>query len=179
MVRVSIAALFVGFAGWYSPFITAAAWHLFHPTGRVNYRGLNIRVPWPWTADVDAVKSDSFVSPQGISLKKMPYTMDRRLAVQAIFVTVISQDPGKSVEQQTASWMEAFRATHPGSNFVGETPVSVPLGVNCLGAKSPFHEKDLVWTCISVADGWVADFEGQGVDEPTFFEVVTHLRGEK
>ena len=71
----------VSVSGWYSPFLTASGWHVFHPHGWVDYRGLHIRVPWPWTAeDTEAIDDDPTVTPLGVALKKMPYEMIRRLA---------------------------------------------------------------------------------------------------
>src|SRR5450759_1030401 len=99
-LRVLLAAICVGIAGWYSPLLAAAGWHLFHPGGKVEYRGLHILVAWPWTVETwsDDREGDGF--PQGLSLKKTPFTMDRRLSNESVFVTVISLDPGVTAEQQ-------------------------------------------------------------------------------
>jgi hypothetical protein len=173
VLEIAVATVFVGVAGWYSPLITAAGWHVFHPHGRIEYRGLRVLVPWPWTAESDP---DPTVSPEGLGLKRMPFTMDRRLPVQAMFVTVISPDPGKTVAQQTDEWMEAFRATHPGAIFDNATLAPLPAGAHCLSAHSHWIPGQVVWTCISVEAGWVADFEGETSDAPSFFRIVTGLK---
>jgi hypothetical protein len=186
VLRVGLAALLVAAACWYSPLLTAAGWHLVHPRGRVVYRGLNVLVPWPWTADLESLRADPEVNPQGLSLKKTPLSLDRRLANQSIFITVISLDPGLTAEQQTAAWMQSFRATHPGANFEPAAPAQVPPGAGCLSARSHWNgggwnggaleEGGMVWTCISVQQGWVADFEGRSPDAPVFFDIVRNLK---
>jgi hypothetical protein len=176
LVRVLIAAAFVAVAAWYSPLVTAANWHLFHPRGWVNYRGLHVLVPWPWTADTEANNADPSVTPEGLSLKKMPYTMDRRLPTQSLFVTVITPDAGLTAAEQTGAWMETFRATHPGAAFNDQVLAAIPAGASCLSARSHWNQHGVVWTCISVAGGWVADFEGHDADAAVFFRVVSNLK---
>jgi hypothetical protein len=170
-----VAAAAAAVAGWYGPTVTAATWHVFHPTGWVSYRGLRVKVPWPWVSDVDAVEADPTVAPEGIAIKRTAYTMARRQSAQAIFITVISPEPDLSPEQQVASWMNNFRATHPGREFDETPPVAAPPGASCLGAR-PGDEHDIVWTCISVSGGWIAVFEGHARDEPTFFRIVADLK---
>jgi hypothetical protein len=175
-LRLLAALALVCAAGWYSPLATAAIWHLLHPVGWVKYRGLQVRVPWPWIADVDADREDPSATPQGLSLKKSPFAVNRRALGQSIFVTVIAQDPGVTAEQQTSEWMKTFRATHPGETFDGNAPVALPSGASCSRAESDAGSKPIVWTCISVSGGWVADYEGYAPDVPVFFDVVARLK---
>ena len=65
----------VGVCGWYGPVITASLWHVCHPRGWVEYRGLRVRVPWPWVADTEAEDADPTMTPQGLQLKRMPREM--------------------------------------------------------------------------------------------------------
>jgi len=174
--RLLAALALVSVAGWYSPLATAAIWHLLHPVGWVRYRGLQVRVPWPWIADVDAEREDASATPQGLSLKKAPFAVNHRALGQSIFVTVISQDPGATAEQQAADWMRTFRATHPGDTFDGNAPVALPSGASCLEAASDTGTGAIVWTCISVSGGWVANYEGYAPDVPVFFEIVAGLK---
>jgi len=172
----SVALIFTAVAAWYGPMVTAAGWRAVHPRGWVNYRGLRVLVPWPWISDMDTVEGEQAVSPEGISLKRMASTTVRHKAAQSIFITVISPDPGLTAEQQMAGWMNAFRVTHPGSEFDETTPVAIPAGSKCLSARDPGGEQDVVWTCISVKGGWVANFEGRTSEEPVFFRVVENLK---
>ncbi len=174
--RVLLAAVFVVAAGWYSPLLVTAGWHLFHPRGWVNYRGLHVQVPWPWIADIDSLRADPTIAPQGVGLKKMGYTLAPAGAADAIFVTVMSPDPGVSVEQQTDSWMTGFRATHPGSNFDSRTPIAIPAGGSCLSARNHWNQRGVVWTCLSVTGGWEADYEGHEDGEPVFFGMLAKLK---
>lgn len=172
-----LAALAVaGVAGWYSPWITASLWHVFHPRGWVDYRGLQVKVPWPWIADAESGGDDSGVTPQGLALRKLPPNMLHGMAAQSLFVTVISADRGFTPERQTQSWLEMFRASHPGATFDSATPVAIPPGVSCLSADIHTKPEDVQWTCISVSGGWVANFEGHQRDEPAFFEVIGGLK---
>jgi hypothetical protein len=174
---LAIAALgLVGVSGWYGPIVTASLWRVFHPKGWVDYRGLYVRVPWPWIADPEGVRDDEMATPQGLGLRRMPQTVIHRLPPQSIFVTVISPDPGVTAEQQTRQWMAMFRRTHAGAQFAESTPVAIPDGASCLRANTPSNARYVVWTCISVKEGWVANLEGRPSDEPVFFEVIGGLK---
>ena len=166
----------VGVAGWYGPMVTASIWHVFHPLGRVYYRGLYVRVPWPWIADSDAGREDQAAPPQGLSLRKMPPTSIHHQAAETIFITVISPDPGATAEQQTALWLTMFQGAHPGAGFSGATAANTPTGVECLSAVYTTKPNDVVWTCISMTEGWVANLEGHRSSEPVFFEVIGGLK---
>jgi hypothetical protein len=72
--------------------------------------------------------------------------------------------------------MDMFRATHPGAAFNNRTPAAIPTGANCLSAASHWNQQGVVWTCISIKGGWVADFEGQSADVPVFFRMIGQLR---
>lgn len=176
VLRVFGALVLVCLMGWYGPFFTAGIWHVFHPAGWVQYRGLHVRVPWPWTADVDFSGEDPSLSPQGLALKKTPYAVNRRVLSQAIFVTEISPDPGITAEQQAGAWMDTFRKTHPADSFESRTLPAVPAEAICSAAREDQHAVDVVWTCISVEGGWVANFEGNRADEPVFFDIVAQLK---
>jgi hypothetical protein len=175
LVAVAVLGL-VGVSGWYSPIVTASLWRVFHPQGRVQYRGLSVRAPWPWIADTETDEDDEMATPQGLGLRRMPPTMIHRLPPQSIFVTVISPDPGITAEQQTSLWMKMFRQTHAGAKFAETPPVAIPDGASCLRADNPSNSRDVVWTCISVKGGWVANLEGRQSDEPVFFEVIGGLK---
>lgn len=161
--------------GWYSPFFTAGFWRAFHPAGWVRYRGLHVRVPWPWTA-TDFSGEDPSFAPQGLELKKTPFTANKRSLSDSIFVTVISPDPGVSADRQTGAWMDTFRQTHPTETLDSRTPQAIPQGATCLAARKDQHVVSVVWTCVSVEGGWVANFEGNRADEPVFFDIVSHLK---
>jgi len=180
-LSLSGALVVVAFSGWYAPWITASSWHIFHPRGAVEYRGLHIEVPWPWIADTETVDADPTATPQGLSLRKLPPNMLRPTPPQSIFVTVISPDAGVTPEEQTRRWLAIFRDSHPGASFDSATPVPLPAGASCLSADvhaRPVRAKpnDVLWSCISVDAGWVANFEGHARDEAAFFRVVRGLR---
>jgi hypothetical protein len=175
-LRVLGAFALAGVVGWYSPWVTASLWRVFHPQGRVEYRGLRVKVPWPWIADTDALRADPTLVAQGLALKKMPPTMTQRLPPQSLFVTVISPDPGVTADEQTEQWLNIFRGAHPQAEFRAGTPTAIPAGASCLSAVYLDKPTEAVWTCISVKQGWVANFEGQRRDEPVFLEVVGGLK---
>jgi hypothetical protein len=169
----------LGAAIWYSPTVTETLWHTFHPRGFIQYRGLRVQVPWPWIADTELTGSDPTITPQGLALRKMAPTIGLRLPPQSLFVTVISPDPGVSPAQQTERWLQAFRETHPGSTFEAARSANVPGGASCMSARDPAAPPGVVWTCISVDGGWVANFEGYEDDVPVFFRVVGNLQRSK
>jgi hypothetical protein len=165
----------VGVSGWYGPMITASIWHLFHPLGTIHYRGLNVRVPWPWIADTDTAKEDQAVTPEGVSLRKMPPTSIHHEAPQSMFITVISPDSGATAEEQTALWLNVFRDAHPGADFSARTAAGAPAKTSCLKAAYPTKPDEVVWTCISMSGGWVADLEGHPSEEAVFLRVIGGL----
>jgi hypothetical protein len=169
---VVLASLCVVLAGWSSPLIRAAGWRVFHPRGRMAYRGLQVLVPWPWITETDAGDADPILSPQGVLLKKTRYTAGHSEPAQTIFVTVISPDRGKTAREQTEGWMESFRTAHAGGAFAEMTVA----GASCQSAAQESKPGEVVWTCISVEAGWVAGFEGYSSDAPDFFRVVTNLK---
>jgi hypothetical protein len=173
---VLLASVLVAAAGWYSPLLITAGWHALHPRGWVEYRGLRIHAPWPWTADSDWVRADPTVVPQGLSLKKSAYTLDRTAAADMIFVTVILPDPGFTAMKQADGWLTSFRATHPDSIFDSRAPMAIPAGATCLSARNHWNRRSVVWTCISVSGGWEADYEGSDAGEPVFFGILNGLR---
>jgi hypothetical protein len=163
-------------SGWYGPLVTASLWRVFNPGGRVRYHGLLIQVPWPWISDFEEFNAEQTVSPQGFALRRMPRTLFHRLPPQSIFITVISAEPGKTPEQQTMEWLDAFREAHPGASFLTANQTETPAGASCLKAANPATPDDAIWTCISPHGGWVANLEGHPRDEETFFAIVSRLR---
>jgi hypothetical protein len=178
-LRIVVALACVVIAGWYSPELTAAGWRVFNPLGRVEYRGLRVRVPWRWTAQTNGDKEDASVAPMGVSLRKAARHLGEKGPPETIFVTVISSDDGLTEDQQTDAWLAVFRMTHPGVQFENQPPAEVPQNVSCMGTRSEDEPKDeprVVWTCISVRNGWVANFEGRISNVPVFFWTVERLR---
>ena len=175
LLAVAVLGL-VGVSGWYSPIVTASLWRVFHPRGWVDYRGLYVRVPWPWIADTEGAQDDEMATPQGLGLRRMPQTIIHRLPPQSIFVTVISPDPGVTAEQQTSLWMKMFRETHPGAEFDASDAGGDSGGASCLSANDTSNSDNVVWTCISLSGGWVANLEGHQSDEAVFFEVIGGLK---
>ena len=159
---------------WYSPMLTAASWRTFHPSGQLDYRGLHITVPWLWTSDFDRIQDETTVSPQGVYLRRSRRNLGQA-GEEAMFVTVISPDPGVSADQQTRNWIEAFRTAHPGREFDAKTPLDLPSGTSCLSGFGN-EEPRVVCTCISLQDGWVANYEGGPADLQVFFRVVAKLK---
>lgn len=171
---IAVGLTLVGVSGWYGPLVTASLWRVFHPRGRVVYRGLHVQVPWPWIADTEGREEDATAVPEGLVLRKMPQTLFHRPAPQSIFVTVISGDPETTPKQQTDQWMTTFRESHQGFEFSGPAE-KLPTGRSCLRATLPTRPDRVVWTCISVNEGWVASLEGRRSEEPAFFEIVEGL----
>ena len=158
---------------WYNPVVTAAGWRVFHPSGKILYQNLEIVVPWPWIADIEQVNSESYAAPQGVQLKRHSGTLGRPGPVETIFIDTISPDPHTTSVAQIQKWISSFEGSHPGADFSGSQQVS---HAECIVAHPSISPPERVATCISVADGWVANFEGTQSQLRTFMQVVNSLK---
>lgn len=87
-------------AVYYAPFLVSLGWHVMHGTA-VNYRGLRVRVPLGWTADLTLTKDDYPANPQGITLEKQPKTLAFDVAgPEMMYFNLLLPDPGKDPAQQ-------------------------------------------------------------------------------
>src|ERR1700751_311121 len=66
-------------AVYYAPSLVSLGWHAMYGMA-VNYRGLRVRVPLGWTADLALTKDDYPANPQGITLEKQPKTLGFEVA---------------------------------------------------------------------------------------------------
>lgn len=165
---------------YYAPVLTALGWHILHGNS-VNYRGLRVEVPWDWSADMSAVKDDFPANPQGITVQKPPKT----LALEArgpelIYINLLLPDARSTPQQQAEEWRSLFLQSHPETSFnIAERNNLLP-GADCVEATSrpgnPQDERSAALACISLSQGWLANYAGLQSNVPVFVKVLSGLK---
>lgn len=171
---------FIVLAVYYAPTLTSFGWHVIHGQ-TIDYRGLHVRVPWGWTADMSLMADDSQTSPQGVTLQKPPKTLNiESRGPELIYVNLLLPDARSTPSQQEAEWDNLFRQSHPESSFDVVAAADFPQGVDCLEATPKSADSSLpagaALACISVKDGWLANFAGSRASIPLFRRVLDGLK---
>jgi hypothetical protein len=167
-------------AVYYAPTLTSFGWHVIH--GRaIKYRGLSVEVPWGWTADLSSMKEDFPANPQGITLQKPPKTLNvEARGPELIYINLLLPDVRSSPEQQAAEWHNLFRQSHPGSEFDVAPPSNFPAGTDCLEAtpRASTHDAPAgaALACISLQEGWLANYAGSQANIPLFRQIIGNLK---
>jgi hypothetical protein len=170
------------FAVYYSPALTSLGWHVLH--GRaIDYRGLHIQVPWGWTADLSLTKEDYPANPQGITLQKPPKTLNiESRGPELIYINLLLPDARSTPQQQADEWKDLFRQSHPSPDFNVAAPANFPAGIDCLEATPRAAAGDnpagAAVACISLREGWLANFAGSQANVPLFRQVIGNLKSQ-
>jgi len=163
-------------AVYYTPFLVSLGWHVMHGMA-VNYRGLRVRVPLGWTADLTLTKDDFPANPQGIVLERQPKTLAFEVAgPEMMYFNLLLPDAGKEPAQQAREWKDLFVQAHPASEFRIAGPEGLSSGMDCLEATPVGNNSAAALTCISVKDGWVAQYAGAQVHVPLFLGIAANLK---
>ena len=168
------------FAVYYSPALTSLGWHVLH--GRaIDYRGLHVQVPWGWTADLSLAKEDYPANPQGITLQKPPKTLNiESRGPELMYFNLLLPDARSTPQQQAEEWKDLFRQSHPSPDFNVAAPANFPAGVDCLEATPRGAAGDdpagAALACISLREGWLANFAGSQANVPLFLQVIGNLK---
>jgi hypothetical protein len=166
-------------AVYYAPFLVSLGWHVMHGTA-VNYRGLRVRVPLGWTADLTLTKDDYPANPQGITLEKQPKTLAFEVAgPEMMYFNLLLPDAGKDPAQQAQEWKNFFLQAHSASEFHIADLEGLSSGMDCLEATPVGNTSAAALTCISMKDGWVATYAGAQVHVPLFLDVAANLKGKR
>lgn len=163
-------------AVYYAPFLVSLGWHITH--GRaVNYRGLRVRVPMGWTADLTPIKDDFPANPQGVTLEKQSKSLAFEVAgPEMMYFNLLLPDAGSEPAQQAHQWKDLFLRAHPASEFsVSSVDGSLP-GMDCLEATPANNKSAAALACISVNNGWVAEYAGARTDVPLFLDIASRLK---
>ena len=168
------------FAVYYSPTLTSLGWHIIHGQA-IDYRGLRVEVPWGWTADLSLMKEDFAANPQGITLQKPPKTLNiESRGPELIYINLLLPDTHSTPQQQAAEWQNLFRGSHPTSDFNLAPPANPPAGADCIEATPRAASGDLpsgaALACISITQGWLANYAGTQNNVPLFLNVVSTLK---
>jgi hypothetical protein len=167
-------------AVYYSPTLTSLGWHVLHGKA-VDYRGLHVGVPWGWTADLSQMKEDFPANPQGITLQKPPKTLNiESRGPELIYINLLLPDARSTPQQQAAEWKSLFRGSHPATEFDVASAAGSPSGTDCLEATprlaSGSAPSGAALACISLQQGWLADYAGTRANVPLFLKVISGLK---
>jgi hypothetical protein len=168
-------------AVYYSPTLTSFGWHVLHGKA-IDYRGLHVEVPWGWTVDLGMTKDDDFqANPQGITLQKPPKTLNlESRGPELIYIDLLLPDARSTPQQQAEEWKSLFRESHPLSSFDIAAPADFPAGADCLEATPRSASADVpagaALACISLQQGWLANYAGSQADLPLFRQVIGNLK---
>ena len=163
-------------AVYYTPFLVSLGWHLVHGM-TVNYRGLRVRVPLGWTSDLTLMKDDFPANPQGITVEKQPKTLAFEVAgAEMMYFNLLLPDARDTPAQESEQWKSLFRQAHPASEFDVTSREGNSPGMDCLEATPVGNKSAAALTCISVKDGWVANYAGARTHVPLFLDIAAKLK---
>jgi hypothetical protein len=163
-------------AMYYTPFLVSLGWHALHGM-TVNYRGLRILVPLGWTADLTLMKDDFPSNPQGVTVEKQPKSLAFEVpGPEMMYFNVLLPDADAGPDQQAEQWEHLFRRAHPDSQFDVTSHTEPAPGMNCLEATPLANKAAVALTCISVKDGWIAEYAGARERMAQFLTIASGLK---
>jgi len=163
-------------AVYYTPLLVSLGWHAMHGMG-VNYRGLRIQVPLGWTADAAPQKDDFPASPQGITLEKQPETLHfESPGPETMYFNVLLPDARSTPSQQAAQWESLFRQSHSPSEFNMSRLADLSADMSCIQATPVTSNSAAALACISIENGWVAEYAGSQAHVSLFLQVASALK---
>jgi hypothetical protein len=163
-------------AVYYTPFLVSLGWHVMHGM-TVQYRGLWVRVPLGWTADLTPAKDDYPANPQGITVEKQSSTLAFEVAgPEMMYFNLLLPDGRSTPAQQLAEWESLFRQAHPVSDFDLVQRGNPPSDMDCLQAIPRASHAGAALACISLKEGWVAEYAGSQDHVPDFLRIAAALK---
>ena len=166
-------------AVYYTPLLVSLGWHVTHGMA-VNYRGLRIQVPFGWTADSAPQKDDFPASPQGITLEKQPETLHFETpGPETMYFNLLLPDSRTTPTQQAAQWESLFRQSHPASDFDMSRLGDLSADMDCIQATPLTSRSAAALACISLKNGWVAEYAGSQAHVPLFLQVAGTLKAKQ
>lgn len=167
---------FICLAVYFTPSLVSLGWHVMHGSA-IKYRGLWVRVPSGWTADLTLMKDDFPANPQGITLEKQPKTLAFEVAgPEMMYFDLLLPDAKDTPAQQAAQWESLFRQAHPASSFDITSRNNLSDGMDCLQATPRDNNKAAALACISLQGGWLGQFAGSQEHVPVFLQVAAGLK---
>jgi hypothetical protein len=163
-------------AVYYSPLLVSFGWHVMHGMA-VSYRGLRVRVPMGWTADLGSVKDEFPNNPQGVTLEKQPRTLDiEARGPETMYFNILLPDGRSTPTQQAAEWKSLFRQTHSASDFDTIARTGLTPDADCLEATPRAARTGATLACVSLEKGWLATYAGTQQNVPLFFDLLSGLK---
>lgn len=165
---------------YYAPAMSAVGSRLLHGS-TVHYRGLSVEVPWGWSADLNSVKDDFPENPQGITLQKPPKTLNlESRGPELMYVNLLLPDAHSTPQQQAEEWKNLFLQSHSETAFNIAERNNLFSGVNCIEATPRLgtaqDERSAALACISLREGWLANYAGLQSNVPIFIKVLSGLK---
>lgn len=167
-------------AVYYAPAMSAMGWHLLHG-GVLDYRGLRVEVPWGWSVAGNDAKDDFPANPQGITMQKPPKTLAlESRGPELIYINLLLPDAHSTPQQQAEEWKNLFLQSHSETTFnIAERNNLLP-GADCVEATprlgNPQDERSAALACISLSEGWLANYAGLQSNVPVFIKVLSGLK---
>jgi len=175
-VLILVCIPFILLAVYYTPLLVSLGWHVMHGMA-VNYRGLRVRVPLGWTADLALMKDDFPANPQGITIEKQPETLRFESGgPEMMYFNLLLPDPRSGPAQQAEQWKALFRQAHPSPDFEISHLDGTAGGMDCLEATPRGNSSAAAIACVSTTGGWVANFAGSEEHVSLFLEIAATLK---
>ena len=163
-------------AVYYSPSLVSLGWHIMHGSS-IHYRGLRVRVPFGWTADLTLSKDDFPENPQGVTLEKQAKTLSFQApGPQMMYFNLLLPDPANTPARQADEWDNFFLQAHPASAFDIVRRHDLPGGLDCLQATPRGDSSTAALACISTSQGFVAQYSGAAANVPVFLQIAAALK---
>jgi hypothetical protein len=166
-------------AVYYTPLLVSLGWHAVHGMS-IDYRGLRVRVPFGWTAIATAAQDDYPDNPQGITVERQPRTLAFDSdGPEMMYFNLLMPDPKTTPAQQIAEWQNLFRQAHPDSSFEVAAPAGLPSGMDCLQATPRNSRSGAALACVSLKDGWLAQYAGSQTHVALFLQTAATLKSRR
>jgi hypothetical protein len=117
------------------------------------------------------------LNPQGVTLEKQPKSLAFEVAgPEMMYFNLLLPDTGIEPAQQAEQWANLFRRVHPDSQFTLTSPAGLAPGMECLEA-TPLENNDATaLSCISVENGWIAEYAGARKHMAEFLSIAAGLK---
>jgi hypothetical protein len=167
-------------AVYYAPAMSAIGSRLLHGS-TVDYRGLRVEVPWGWSADLNSIKDDYPANPQGITVQKPPRTLNlESRGPELIYINLLLPDAHSTPQQQAGEWKNLFLQSHPETVFNIAERNSLLPEADCVEATPRLgttrDERGAALACVSISQGWLANYAGLQANVPVFLKVLSNLK---
>jgi hypothetical protein len=93
-----------------------------------------------------------------------------------IYINLLLPDDRSTPQQQAEEWRSLFLQSHPATSFQVADRNDLLAGANCIEATPRSGEGSAALACISLQQGWMADYAGLQMNVPIFVKVLSGLK---